>query len=52
MNIWGDKVKRDDKKKLCNKIFGRLFLGLLIAFMAIFLNLLLLTLIFKFLKWG
>lgn len=38
MNIWGDKVKREDKKKLCNKIFGRLFLGLLIAFMAIFLS--------------
>lgn len=31
-------MKAEDKKKLCNKIFGRIFLGLFIAFFAIFIS--------------
>lgn len=31
-------MKTEDKKKLCSKIFGRIFLGLLIAFFAIFVS--------------
>ncbi len=31
-------MKKEDKKKLCNKIFGRIFLALFIAFLAIYMS--------------
>lgn len=38
MNIWVIHMKVEDKKKLCGKIFGRIFLALLIAFFAIYVS--------------